>query len=222
MRFYQFPVVQIVVATQFAIMISLTGVATLLNWDTKEVLSEMIVFPTKKRNGDADALISSATLTIDGKYALILDNNAITGTMRLAALNIDLSTNTIKTTQVITDGLLDPASIVCSPYNDAILVSCAEMNALVALKYDATNVETPLTMQGPMEILAGQAKPQLPTSIMKSNVEGIVLVEELSGVRRVQFTSGGIVTDEGLSKSKSSSDSTEDMMGCIGVVPLHK
>jgi hypothetical protein len=200
-----------------AVIIELNGEATLMNWDTKAVLSTLVVFVTTTRGGDGDAMVHAARLTPDLKYLMVLDNNPFGsggGTMRFAAVRLS---DTSITTAVVIDGINDPSDVIASPFNNAALISSTESNALVLLSYDSS-ASPPFRDLGPIAVVG--AKPQLPTNLLPLNgeVNGLVLVAELSGVRQVQFMPSGVVEDLGLSQTGAA---TSDVIGCLGVQFAH-
>ncbi len=217
--------------TNIAAVVSLTGVVSIVDLAAGSTLSSAFAFDTSNRDGSADALVSDAALTADNKYILVLDNNFVTGTMRLSAVSVDttVSPPAITLVQVI-NKLNDPAAIVPSPFNDAALVASAEGNELILVSYDSTSSSsTPLAILGPIETTT---KPQLPSNLVAMSgaeaTPGLIAVAELQGVRQLQFHPSSAsassssspmptVEDLGLSTLGEGSGS---IVGAIGAQPV--
>jgi hypothetical protein len=201
-----------------AVVVSLSGVASLIDASTHAVIQTLLVFGTSNRDGSPDALVSDAVLTADNQFLLVLDNNSVTGSMRLSAVRMNWSVKSMATSQVI-NKLNDPAAIVASPYNNALVISSAQGNALLRLLYDPQNAASPITMQG---AITTKDKPQLPnTMVLMAGPEAIVgrvAVAELSGVRQIQFTEDGQVLDLGLNPA-GPNDESGNIVGAIGAQP---
>jgi hypothetical protein len=201
-----------------AVVVSLSGVASLVDTSTHAVLQTLLVFGTSNRDGSPDALVADAVLTADNQFLLVLDNNSVTGSMRLSAVRMDWTAKSMSTSQVI-NKLNDPAAIVASPYNNAVVITSAQGNALLRLVYDPKSAASPITMQG---AVATTVKPQLPnTMVLMSGpgaIVGRVAVAELTGVRQIQFTEDGQVLDLGLNPA-GSNDESGNIVGAIGAQP---
>lgn len=176
-----------------ALLIGMNGVILIINWPSKAILFNISAFK------DNNAIVSTATLTYDQRYLVVLDDNTVTGHTRLAVLWVDVTTNLLSRVQLITRGIKDPTSIVCSPYNNAMLMTSCQGNAIVLLSYNVFNTTHPLNNEGPI-IVSGEA-PQLPTTIIAmygtNGNSARVLVSELLGVRQIEFTSVGGARDFG-------------------------
>lgn len=164
---------------------------------------------------DDDAIVASLAVTSDGRYALIGDNSEYSG--------VD---NRIGVVRVEDDSLvalaplspiLDPVSIVASPYGNAALVASGYGDELIVLSYDAADATTPFAEVGPPSYQG--AEPQLPGSAVQVEVgslRGMVLVTEVEGVRRLSFQANGTVVDHGL---LAFGGGVENIPGAIGVQP---
>ena len=163
-----------------ALLVSMDGTVSLLDLATKTIVTSVVAFP------DQDALVSGAALTADAKHLIVLDDNIVTGKTRIGVVAIDISSHVLKAVQLIED-VVDPASVVCSPFNNAVVVASSQGNALLLFTYDAHNATHPLASKGPIAPL-GKA-PQLPQTMVNmagpAAVVGRVFVAELSGVRQV-------------------------------------
>ncbi len=217
-----------VVGVQLAIIVSLRGVVSLWDWSSHKSLLSVPAFDTVDRDdGLPDAVVAAATLTADGQYLLVLDNNAVTGSMRLSAMKVDWTQRTLVVAQVISNkkgSFNDPTAIIASPYNNAVLVSSAQGNALLRLSYNANAPDgtDPFELIGPIPITTTNV--QLPNTMLalpgSDAWAGLVCVAELSGIRTVKFQADGSVLDYGLTNSGGKGG--EDMsaiVGAIGVQP---
>jgi len=224
-----FPPAAAAAASNDAIVVSLTGVVTLVDWASHTPVFTINAFDTVDReDGSADAVVPSATVTADGKYLLVLDDNAVMGTMRFAALRVNWASRTLERVQVIANSrqvsFADPVCIVASPYNNLALVSSAEGNAILQLRYNPADSATPFVLLGPITITT--TKPQLPSTMIllapgggkdADAAVGRVIVAELSGIRQLQFMPDGSVVDMGLTDSEYDSASGAGIIGAIGV-----
>lgn len=109
----------------------------------------------------------------------------------------------------------DPISIVVSPFSDAILVVSGFGDALFAFDYDS---DAAMPLSNRRELAYSGARPALPSAavqIERGALEGLVLISENVGVRRVRFAAGS-VTDLG---ALSFGGGTEAIAGALGVQP---
>ncbi|MDX9721644.1 MAG: hypothetical protein RBU37_12915 [Myxococcota bacterium] len=164
--------------------------------------------------GDDDAIVSSTALTKDGQYFLLADNSAFSGIdNRVAVVRVD--DTSLSAVQVL-GPFVDPAALLCSPFNNAALVLAAEDDAIYALDYDPA-LSPPFTLRGELSYLGG--KPLLPTSaamIARGPLEGRVLVAENVALRQLQFHPDGSVEDLG---AFSFGEGLEAITGVVGVQP---
>lgn len=181
--------------------------AHLLSWgDPPSVLGSAAPFP------DTGAIVSSAVITHDGKFALIGDNDITAAQNRIGVVSLA----PIGAVQVLSP-IQDPLDFAVSPYDNAALVVSGFGNAIFRLSYDPSNSSAPFALGS--EITYQGGKPQLPgnaVSIDRGSLSGLVLVVENTGVRRVRFQSDGSITDLG---AFSLGSGTAAMTGAIGVQP---
>ncbi len=164
---------------------------------------------------DDEHIVGSTAITPDGAFALIGDNQGISETPpnRVAVVAIDGDTLTAVDTL---SPVLDPFDIVVSPHGDAALVVSGYGDALIVLDHDP-EAAAPFTVRG--EPAYQGAAPELPGSavmIERGALAGLVLIAEVSGVRRVRFTAGATVTDLG---RVGTGAGTENVVGAVGVQP---
>lgn len=164
--------------------------------------------------GDELAIVGGAALTSDGKYALLGDTSEFSGLPnRVAVVGVGASGLTATT---VLSPVRDPVAIVASPFDDAALVVSGYDDALLALDY-APAASTPFSRLRALTY-AG-ARPRLPgdaVMIERGALRGLVLVVENTGVRRVRFAGGSVVTDLG---KTSTGSGTAAVPGAIGVQP---
>jgi hypothetical protein len=158
------------------------------------------------------AVVSSAEVTFDGRWALFADNSEFSGVpTRIVAAAV--TATGLGATQEI--AVKDPVALIASPYDNAVLVSSGYDNALVALGYDPTSAATPLSPRPPLTYMG--KKPQLPgaaVGIARGMLRGRVYVAENLGIRQVRFNSDGSVTDLGLYDLGMG---FEEIVGAIGI-----
>ena len=168
--------------------------------------------------GDDDAILSWATLTHDGKFALLGDNSAFSGVPNRVGV-VEVTAGGLATTQVLSD-IEDPYAIAASPFDDAALVVSGFGDALWVLDYDAAASE-PFSVRGEVEYVGGS--PQLPGSLAmveRGALEGRVLIADIRGVFVVDFQPGAVVEDLGITTlGDGIGDGIEDIVVGIGVQP---
>lgn len=184
--------------------------AHLLAWgDPPSVLASQVAF------SDDDDIIGSLAITPDGLCALVGDNQGVFSTPnRVATLALGASSLTLL--QELSN-IEDPIELVASPWNDTVLVVSGFGDAFVVLDYDPSNIAAPFSARGTFSYSG--AAPQLPGKadmISRGTQKGLVLVSELSGVRRVRLEGGGVVTDLGVF---ALGGGYENMVGAVGVQP---
>ena len=162
----------------------------------------------------ADAIVTGATVTPDGKYVLLGDNDEISGTP-----------NSITVVAVTGDSLSlpgnfpfnDPVVLLAAPAGGTVLAMSGYGNALFVLDRDDGNATTPFSNRGEVAYMGG--KPQLPGAaalIDRGALSGMVLVTEVAGIRTVWMKADGTVTDLGVT---SLGEGYTGMPGAIGVQP---
>jgi hypothetical protein len=181
----------------------------LLRWDaTPEIIARADAFPAD------DEIVSSMAITFDGRYALVADNGMFTDPNRIAV--VELAGDTLRAVGMVSP-MNDPVSLFASPWNNAALVASGYGNAVIVLDYDPGIPGEPFVNAG--EPAYAGASPQLPSSgvlLDRGSLRGLVLLAELSGVRRFRFEADGTVTDLGLTDFGSG---LQNIVGAIGVQP---
>lgn len=164
--------------------------------------------------GDDEAIVSAGEVTADGKFALFGDNNSFSGIPNRVAI-VAISASGLKAVQKISP-ISDPAAIVASPYNNAVLVLSGEGNALYRLSYDSA--ATP-AFGSPVALTYQGGKPQLPTAaqlLLRGGLKGRVLIAENTAIRQVQFQIDGTIKDLG---AYGFGAGITNVVGVIGVQP---
>jgi hypothetical protein len=112
--------------------------------------------------------------------------------------------------------LEDPISIVTSPFDDAALVVSGFGDAVFMLDYTPAD-PAPFHIRGEPTYVG--APPQLPGSavvLRRGRLEGLTVLAENVGVRRIRFRGAGEVTDLGATILGSG---TQWVVGALGVTP---
>jgi hypothetical protein len=171
--------------------------------------------PTVIASADAFAddmqIVGGSTLTADGSAFLVGDTNAYGDVPNRVAV-VPIQGAQLGTPYMIAN-VEDPIALFASPFADKVLVVSGFGDALFTLTktsgmYAASGE---LTYQG--------AKPQLPggaVMIERGSLNGLVLVAENLGVRRVEMFAAGTIVDRGLFSLGSGLVNTT---GAIGVTP---
>jgi hypothetical protein len=146
--------------------------------------------------GHDDAIVSTLTLTRDGKFALMGDNSGFAVTPNSVAV-IGIDPDGLSVTQNL-PMMEDPFSLQASPFNDAAIVVSGFGDAIFVLDY-APAMATPFSLRGKLQYVGSH--PQVPGAsamVKRGALDGRVLVAEVRGVFQVQFAPKGVVTDLGL------------------------
>jgi len=162
-----------------------------------------------------DAIVGSLAVTRDGRFGLIGDNSGFSVDPNSVAV-VAISPSGLTSAQRLSP-LNDPVSIVTSPFNDRAIVTSAFGDAIFELAYDPQNANAPFTLVG--EVAYTSAPPQIPVDavmITRGDLDGLVLVSEVSTVRQLQFRDGMPVAEVG---SLDFGSGTENIVGAIGVQP---
>ena len=160
--------------------------------------------------GDDQAIVSAATLSSDGQYLLIADNNEFSGIPNRIAV-VGVGGNSLTHLQVVTP-VQDPVALIPSPFDDAILVASGYGNAMFVLP---PQTSTTAPYGAPRELTYQGGRPQLPgaaVQITRGGLRGRVLVAEVAGVRQVQLAAGAQATDLGATAMATAP-------GALGVTP---
>jgi hypothetical protein len=167
--------------------------------------------------GDDDAIVPSAEVTADGRFALFGDNASFAGVGARVAV-VSVGEADLAPVQVLS-GIPDPTSIVASPFDDAALVvSGLDGDALYVLDYEP-EADPPFSNRG--ELAYEGAGPRLPDTavlIDRGRLRGRVLVSQVSEIRQVQFEGEGRVTDLGIF-NLGGDDDIDQIIGAMGVQP---
>jgi hypothetical protein len=174
--------------------------------DAPTVIASASLFPY------ADAIISAAATTLDGKFALIGENSIVTDH---SVISVSLGTNSITRLQSFTS-IFDPAAIIMSPHGNAALVLSVEASAIYRLSYNSSNATTPFGTPVELSYVGGAVElPSNAVRVAAGTLVDLVLIAENEGIRRVRFTAAGSATDLG----RSASLGAANMIGTIGVQP---
>jgi hypothetical protein len=170
------------------------------------------VFPTADGGVD-EQVVQSMAATADGKYLLVGDICEFCGSgSRLAG--VEIQSGGLRAAQLF--AFNDPYAIVASPFGQVLLVVSGYGNALYVVDYDSQSA-TPFSVRGELAPTGG--KPQLPGAavmVSRGALSGRVLVAELTAIRQVKFSAGGVVADLG---PFSFGSGYTAMVGAIGVQP---
>ena len=174
-------------------------------------------FPTSDGGAD-EQIVSTAAVTSDGKYLLIADDSAYRdyGGTRIAA--VEVLASSLRAAQVF--DFDDPVAIVASPFGHPLIGvngGISGSGGIFIIDYDAQNA-TPFSVRGELPH-PGTTGPQLPGAavmINQGSLKGLVLVAELSGVRKVAFHADYTVTNLGVLDFGSG---YTGMVGAVGVQP---
>jgi hypothetical protein len=170
-------------------------------------------FPVSDGGVD-EQIVSAAAVTSDGKYALFGDNSEfrdVAGT-RIGA--VEILAGGLRAAQLF--DFNDPVAIVASPFGHPLIALSGYGDAIYVIDYDSQSA-TPFSVRG--ELPHTGTGPQLPSDavmVRRGSLEGLVLVAELSGVRRVAFHADHSVEDLGVLDFGSGIPA---MAGAIGVQP---
>jgi len=182
----------------------------LLDWGaTPAVLARADAFV------DDEQIVSASAVTFDGRYVLVADNAAYSGIPNRVAV-VALEGDALRTVGMVTP-LDDPVALVASPFDDAVLVASGFGDAIEWLGYDPADAVEPFVAMGPLTYVGGG--PQLPSAavqVERGALAGLVLVAEVSGIRRVRFDGSGGVDDLGRTDFGSG---LENIVGTLGVQP---
>lgn len=179
------------------------------------------LLPTPKLNASADAfpyddaIVASLAITHDGLFGLIGDNSGFALDANRVSV-MSLGGGGLTAVQQITP-LEDPAAIVTSPFDDRAIVTSGFGDAIFELSYDSASATSPFALVGEVAYQGGD--PQLPVDavgVERGGFAGLVLVSEVTAVRRLRFVQGQPVNDLGLLDFGAGS---ENIVGAIGVQP---
>jgi hypothetical protein len=164
--------------------------------------------------GDVDSIVSTLTLTHDGKFALIGDNSGFATTPNSVSI-LGTKPGGLAVTQNL-PMIEDPFSLQASPFDDAAIVVSGFGDAIFVLDY-APATAAPFSLRGKLPYVGGH--PQVPgASVMvkRGALEGRVLVADVRGVFQAQFAPKAVVTDLGIFDLAGG---TENIVSSIGVQP---
>ncbi len=160
---------------------------------------------------DDKQIVGGATLTNDGSAFLVGDTSMFGDVPNRVAV-VPINGMQFGTPYTIPN-IEDPLALYASPFADKVLVVSGFGDAMFEL------AKTNGTWASSGELAYVGAKPQLPggaVMIERGSLNGLVLVAENVGVRRVEMFADGEVTDRGMF---SLGDGLENATGAIGVTP---
>jgi hypothetical protein len=164
--------------------------------------------------GHDEAIVSTLTLTRDGKFALMGDNSGFATTPNSVAV-VGVDPGGLSVTQNL-PMIEDPWSLEASPFNDAAIIVSGFGDAIFVLDY-APAAAAPFSLRGKLPYVGGS--PQLPGAsamVKRGALDGHVLIAEVRGVFQVQFAPKGVVIDLGLFDLAGG---LESITSSIGVQP---
>lgn len=156
--------------------------------------------------GDDEAIVSDATLTAGGGWALLADHSEFSGVpTRVARVAID--GDTLRAEGVVE--VADPVALVAAPEAEAVLVVSGYENDMWVLDAESGALSS---------IAWSGASPQLPyaaVGLERGSLAGTVFVAEVEGIRQVHWE-GATVVDDGL---HGFGGGLEWIPGAVGVSP---
>lgn len=160
---------------------------------------------------DTLAIASSVSVTLDGKFAIVTDNNSFEKGSRLVVVNLETLT---PGTPIDTP---NPVAVAMSPFGNAgLLLNSDGEDALRVVTYSASGAP-PIAIGGEVQYVGG--KTEIPTFahvIDDGTLRGRVLVSEVTTIRQVTFTANGQVQDLG---PFTFGDGIPNIVGSMGVQP---
>jgi hypothetical protein len=204
-----------------AVLVVDDGVVQLYDWAAKRVLVNASGFPYANAIVSDMCVLGSPTgAPADSVYLLLLDDDEF-GThrtscsvARLTGLLTPGAQPSLSLVQLLSP-IADPAAIACSPFGNSALIASDQGNALLRVTFDPSNSKKPFAVAGPIAYVG--AAPQLPSELVAAAtpaLAGRVFVGELSGLRQVQFSASGNITDLGLFDF---GPAMSDLCGALGV-----
>ena len=158
---------------------------------------------------DDDDILSALAITHDGRFALVGDNQFFSEVPnRVGVARVD--GDTLVAVDLLSP-IEDPVALVASPYDDAVLVVSGFADAVRVLAYDA-NAAHPFVDTGEPDYIA--SSPQLPGSAVLDG--DVVIVAEVSALRRFRFEGDGTVSDLG---RVLEADGYDAIPGVLGLQP---
>lgn len=162
---------------------------------------------------DEDSITAGFATTHDGLYMLIGDNSAFAEAPNSVAV-IGIQGSQLFAQQSF--DILDPARILTSPFDNAALVLSTVGDAIWVLDYNPGAAASPFSIRGELETTAPILLPLGAAMVTRGSLEGLTIIGENVGIRRVQFETDGAVTDLGLFELGSG---IESIPGAVGVQP---
>ncbi|MEO6775347.1 MAG: hypothetical protein ABI467_20455 [Kofleriaceae bacterium] len=201
------------VATGQSVLDAPTGnEAVMLHWSG--ALSAPTVDTSSDAFGDDNAIVGGFALSADHKTLLIGDTNAFSGVPNRVGV-VSVGADLLVPATVLTP-IADPEAIATSPFgNVAIVTSTADGDSIYVLDDGGTNHAW--RIRG--KVAYAGAGPMLPgdvATIDRGDLEGHVLVAELSSIRQLAFHDDGSVVDLG---SLQFGAGVDQILGAIGVTP---
>ena len=175
------------------------------------VLSGAAVAASADAFADDMQIVGGSTLARDGSAFFVGDISQYgTSPRRIAVTPI---TGAQLGTPYLIQNVEDPITLIASPFADKVLVVSGVGDAM----YQLTKTGSMWALSGELTYQGG--RPQLPSGavmIERGALKGLVLVGELSGVRRVEMFANGNLVDRGLFSLGSG---IVNSPGAIGVTP---
>lgn len=179
----------------------------LVNLDGPTRLGSQSAFP------DDESIAAGFGVTRDGNYMLIGDNSAFSGIPNRVGV-VGIQGDQLFAQQVI--DIPDPTRIFTSPYDNAAIVLSTTDDTINVLDYNPGAAVSAFSLRGPLATTAPVLLPFGGAMITRGDLEGLVIIGENVGIRRVRFETNGDVTDLGLLELGSG---VESITGAIGVQP---
>ena len=163
--------------------------------------------------GDDDAVVGGAALSADGGTYLVGDVNALSSVPNRVAV-VAVEPSGLQVVNVVSP-VEDPQAIALSPFGDVAVVASGLGEALIVL--DGGGAGGTWQVRG--EVVYQGAGPQLPSEfamISRGQLQGRVLVAEVTSIRQLAFRASGEVEDVGSLPLGSGFD---HIVGAVGVTP---
>lgn len=164
---------------------------------------------------DDDAIIMAMGISHDSKYVLLADSNISSSANNNRVGVFEVGAQTLTAVQTV-GNVFDPASIQVSPYNNAAIVTSFEGNQIIKLDYDPTQTTAPFIKNGTVSTTTSTLLPSDTVMLNRGTLRGAVLVVENTGIRTLQFTSSGQVTEVA---NYAFGEGIDAIVGAIGVQP---
>ncbi len=162
---------------------------------------------------DDDAIAAGFALTNDGNYILVGDNSAFSGIPNRVGV-VGIQGEMLFAQQELM--IADPVRILTSPFDNAAIVLSTTDDNIYVLDYNPGAAVSAFAIRGPLVTTAPILLPLGAAMIQRGDLQGMVIVGENVGVRRLRFEVGGNVADLGLLELGGG---IESITGAVGVQP---